>query len=60
MIFDLLSKDDMFRRRPPSSGLVQIISAFTNYLQLFVFCFFDAFGIPLRLHFNWSSVFELK
>jgi hypothetical protein len=37
MTFDLLGKDDMFRRRPPSSGLSTIISAFTNYLQLIVF-----------------------
>jgi hypothetical protein len=34
MTFDLLAKDDMFRRRPPSSGLSTNISAFTNYLQL--------------------------
>jgi hypothetical protein len=50
MTFDLLAKDDMFRRRPPSSGLVQLYQLyklFTAYCILF----YDAFGISLRLHY---------
>jgi hypothetical protein len=39
MTFDLLAKDDMFRRRPPSSGLAQLYQLLQNYLQLIVFLF---------------------
>jgi hypothetical protein len=59
MTFDLLSNNDMFRRRTPSSGLVQYIKCY-NYLQFIVFSFCDAFGIPLRLQFIGRQFLKLK
>jgi hypothetical protein len=58
MIFDLLSKDDMFRRRPPSSGIGTIISALQIIYSLLYF--YDAFGIPLRLHADGRQFYEIK
>jgi hypothetical protein len=40
MIFDLLSKDDMFRRRPPSSGLVQLYQLLQIIYSLLYFVFY--------------------